>query len=103
MGSEKSNEVIANMLLKNLRKDREDQYRSVIVNIVFTPLFVNRSDMSQFELSWADAVNYAALQFITLARLGAIAGAINFNNKELIPSSPVATFDGSDLMISKTS
>ena len=43
------------------------------------------------------------LQFITLARLGAIAGAINFNNKELIPSSPVATFHGSDLMISKTS
>ena len=28
MGSEKSNEVIANMLLKNLRKDREDRYRS---------------------------------------------------------------------------
>ena len=43
------------------------------------------------------------LQFITLARLGGIAAAINFNNKELIPSSPVATFDGSDLMISKTS
>ena len=43
------------------------------------------------------------LQFITLGRLGGIAGAINFNNKELIPSSPVATFDGSDLMISKTS
>ena len=55
MGSEKSNEVIANLLLKNLRKDREDRYRSVIVNIVFTPLLVNRSDTSQFELNWADA------------------------------------------------
>ena len=43
------------------------------------------------------------LQFITFARLGAIAGAINFNNKGLIPSSPVATFDERDLMISKTS
>ena len=43
------------------------------------------------------------LQFITFARLGATAGAINFNKGELIPSSPVATFDGSDLMISKTS
>ena len=41
------------------------------------------------------------LQFITFDR--AIAGAINVNNKELIPSSPVATFDWSDLMISKTS
>ena len=43
------------------------------------------------------------LQFITFARLGATAGAINFNKGELIPSSQVATFDGSDLMISKTS
>ena len=43
------------------------------------------------------------LQFITFARLGATAGAINFNKGELIPSSPVATFDGRDLMISKTS
>ena len=41
-------------------------------------------------------------QFITFVRLGAIAGAINFKNKALISSSPVATFDGSDLMISKT-
>ena len=65
MGSEKSNEVIANMLLKNLRKDREDRYRSVIANIVFTPLFVNRSDTSQFELSWADAVNYAAVYYFS--------------------------------------
>ena len=65
MGSEKSNEVIGNMLLKNLRKDREDRYRSVIVNIVFTPLFVNRSDTSQFELSWADAVNYAAVYYFS--------------------------------------
>ena len=40
------------------------------------------------------------LQFITFARLGATAGAINFSKGELIPSSPVATFDGSDLMIS---
>ena len=37
------------------------------------------------------------LQFITFARLGAPAGAINFTNGELIPSSPVAAFDGSDL------
>lgn len=65
MGSEKSNEVIANMLLKNLRKDREDRYRSVIVNIVFTPLFVDRSDTSQFELSWADVVNYAAVYYFS--------------------------------------
>ena len=65
MGSDKSNEVIANMLLKNLRKDREDRYRSVIVNIVFTPLFVDRSDTSQFELSWADAVNYAAVYYFS--------------------------------------
>ena len=43
------------------------------------------------------------LQFITFARLGATAGAINFNKGELIPSNPVATFDGRDLMISKTS
>ena len=43
------------------------------------------------------------LQVITFARLGVTAGAINFNKEELIPSSPVATFDGSDLMISKTS
>ena len=42
------------------------------------------------------------LQFITFARLGATAGAINFDKGELIPSSSVATFDGSDLMISKT-
>ena len=42
------------------------------------------------------------LQFITSARLGATAGAINFNKGELIPSSPVATFAGSELMISKT-
>ena len=42
------------------------------------------------------------LQFITFARLGATAGAINFNKGERIPSSPVATFDGSELMISKT-
>ena len=42
------------------------------------------------------------LQFITFARLGATAGAINFNKGELIPR-PVATFGGSDLMISKTS
>ena len=41
------------------------------------------------------------LQFITFARLGATAGAINFNKGELIPSSPVDY--GSDLMISKTS
>ena len=54
MGSEKSNEVIANMFLENLRKDGKDRYRSVIVNIVFIPLFVNRSDTSQFELSWTD-------------------------------------------------
>lgn len=37
------------------------------------------------------------LQFITFARIVAIAGAIDFN-KELIPSSPFATFHGSDLM-----
>ena len=43
------------------------------------------------------------LQFITFARLGATAGAINCNKGELIPSSTVATLDGSDLMISKTS
>ena len=43
------------------------------------------------------------LQFITFAGLGATAGAINFNNGKLIPSSPVATFDGSDLMMFKTS
>ena len=43
------------------------------------------------------------LQVITFARLGATAGAINFNKEELIPSSPVAIFDGSDLMMSKTS
>ena len=43
------------------------------------------------------------LQFITFARLGATAGAINFNKGELIPSSLVATFDGSAFMISKTS
>ena len=43
------------------------------------------------------------LQFITFARLGATAGAINFNKGELIPSSPVATFDGSGFMFSKTS
>ena len=42
------------------------------------------------------------LQFITFARLGETAGAINFNKGELITSSPVATFYGSDLMISKT-
>ena len=36
---------------------RSDIGRSVIVKIGFTPLFVNRSDTSQFELSWADAVN----------------------------------------------
>lgn len=42
------------------------------------------------------------LQFITFARLEAIAGAINFNKRELIASSPVATFEGSDLMVSKT-
>ena len=41
------------------------------------------------------------LQFITFARLRETAGAINFNKGELIPSSPVATFVGSDLMISK--
>ena len=41
------------------------------------------------------------LQFITLTKLGATAGAINFNDGELIPSNPVATFIGSDLMISK--
>ena len=41
------------------------------------------------------------LQFITFARLGATAGAINVNKGELIPSSPVATYDGSDLMTSK--
>ena len=63
MGSEKSNEVITNMFLENLRKDGKDRYRSVIVNIVFTPLFVNQSDTSQFELSWADTVNYAALYY----------------------------------------
>ena len=34
------------------------------------------------------------LQFITFARLEATAGAINFNKGELIPSSPVATFEG---------
>ena len=34
------------------------------------------------------------LQVITFARLGVTAGAINFNKEELIPSSPVATFDG---------
>ena len=39
------------------------------------------------------------LQFITFARLGATAGAINFNKGELIPSRSI---DGSDLMISKT-
>ena len=43
------------------------------------------------------------LRFITFAILGATAGAINFNKGEQIPSSPVATFDGSDLMTSKTS
>ena len=43
------------------------------------------------------------LQSITFAGLGATAGAINFNKGELIPSSPVATFDESDFMISKTS
>ena len=42
------------------------------------------------------------LQFITFARLGATAGAINFNKGELVPSSPVAAFDGADLTISKT-
>ena len=42
------------------------------------------------------------LQFITFARLEATAGAINFDKGELIPPSSVATFDGSDLMISKT-
>ena len=42
------------------------------------------------------------LRFITFARLGTTAGAINFNKGELISSSPVTTFDGSDLMISKT-
>ena len=40
------------------------------------------------------------LQFITFARLGATAGAINFNKGELIPSRSI---DRSDLMISKTS
>ena len=40
------------------------------------------------------------LQFITFARLGETAGAINFNKGELIPSRSI---DGSDLMISKTS
>ena len=34
------------------------------------------------------------LQFITFARLGATVGAINFSKGELIPSSPVVTFDG---------
>ena len=43
------------------------------------------------------------LQFITFARLGATAGAINFNKGELVPSSPVAAFDGADLTIPKTS
>ena len=56
VSSEKSNEVIANKFLENLRNDGEDRYRSVIFNIVFTPLFVNRSGTSQFELSWADTV-----------------------------------------------
>ena len=51
---------------------------------------MNRSDTSQFGLSWADAV--IMLQFITLAKLGATAGAINLNEEELIPSSPVATY-----------
>ena len=63
MISEKSNEVFADMFLENLRNDREDLYRSVTVKIGFTPLFVNRSDTSQFELSWADAVNYAAVYY----------------------------------------
>ena len=39
------------------------------------------------------------LQFITFARLGETAGAINFNKGGLIPSRSI---DGSDLMISKT-
>ena len=56
---------MANMLLKNLRKDWEDRYRSVIVNIAFTSLFVDRSDTSQFELSWADVVNYAAVYYFS--------------------------------------
>ena len=43
------------------------------------------------------------LQLITFVSLGATAGAINFNKGELIPSSPVATFDGSNLVIYKTS
>ena len=43
------------------------------------------------------------LQFITFARLGATAGAINFNKGELVPSSPVAALDGADLTIPKTS
>ena len=43
------------------------------------------------------------LLVITFARLGVTAGEINFNKEELIPSSLVATFDGSDLIISKTS
>ena len=43
------------------------------------------------------------LQFISFAGLRATAGAIYFNKGELIPSSPVATFDGSDLIISKIS
>jgi len=42
------------------------------------------------------------LQFITFARPEATAGAINFNKGELIPSSPVATFEGGDLLIWKT-
>ena len=63
MISEKSNEVFADMFLKKLGNDRQDSYRSVIVKIGSTPLFVNRSDMSQFELSWADAVNYAAVYY----------------------------------------
>ena len=41
MISEKINEVFADMFLENIRNDREDWYRSVIVNIGFTPLFFN--------------------------------------------------------------
>ena len=61
MIDEKSNEVVSDMFLENLRNDREDCHRSVMFKIGFTLLFVNRSDVSQFELSWADAVNYAAV------------------------------------------
>ena len=42
---------------------RTDIGLHVTDKIGFTPLFVDRSDTIQFELSWADAVNYAAVYY----------------------------------------